>query len=151
MPVELTINVTGRPKRDIIEMAREFAGLAGYEFDATPEEVASHLRRLDVMMAVWPFNMLGYDAATYGSGLPEDPSGLPEDAIEAVANNLALRIAPGLGASLSIEARSALALSTNYVTSKYGGGPPTMPLAQSTVRGAGHPHRVPFISEIVED
>lgn len=150
MPV-LTINVAGRPKRDLIEMAREFAGLAGYEFDATPEEIASHLRKLDVMMAAWPWSELGYDAATYGSGLPEDPTGIPDDAVEGVANNLALRIAPGLGASLSGEARAALAVSTNYVTSKYGGAPPTMPIAYNTPRGAGHPHRVPFISESLED
>jgi hypothetical protein len=31
------------------------------------------------MMAEWPWNLMGYNAADYGAGLPEDESGLAED------------------------------------------------------------------------
>jgi tail accessory factor len=148
--VVLTINVTGRPKRDIIEMAREFAGLAGFEFGSEAEEIASHLRELDTMMAEWPWDGLGYDPATYGSGLPEDLSGIPADAVGAVSKHLGLRIAPGLGATLSAEAKAQLARAYGAICSKYGGSPPTMPLAQLTVRGSGARRMEPFVSETIE-
>ncbi len=51
MTVVLTINVAGRPKRDLIEMMREFCGQSGFDFELTAEEVASDLRLLDTMMA----------------------------------------------------------------------------------------------------
>jgi hypothetical protein len=148
MPVTLTINVAGRPKRDIIEMAFEFCGSAGYEFGRTPEEIASALRELDAMMAEEPWDQLGYDPAIYGSGRPEDPSGLANSSISAVSKYLGLRIAPGMGATLSPAANAALTRSYNLLFASIA-TIPTQPLAPNTVRGSGArtPFRLPFITE----
>lgn len=149
MPTVLPLPpVTGRPKRDIIEMMREFCGQAGFDFEMTPEEVASDLRLLDTMMAEHPFNLMGYDAATYGSGLPEEPSGLAEIDVQAVVTSLALRRAPGLGSSLAPEARAVIASAYSSACSRYATIPAAL-LAPHTPRGSGNrwPALSPFINE----
>ena len=151
MPVVLTINVGGRPKRDIIEMMREFCGQAGFVFELTAEEMASDLRLLDTMMAEWPWNTLGYDAATYGSGLPEDPSGLAEQDVPAVFMHLALRRAPLLGASMPPEAAASISRAFNSVCSRAAAASmPTALLATDTPRGLGRRRLEPFITETGE-
>lgn len=127
----------GRPKRDIIELAFDDCGLAGYEFDRTPEEQSMALRKLNALMLEHPWNQLGYTQPAYGVGLAEEPSGLPDDAINAVAQYLALRIVPGIGATLSAEQRATMARSLVLLQSQYA-VIPTMNLANSTVRGSGH-------------
>lgn len=141
--------VQGRPKRDIVEMMREFCGQAGYEFELTADEVASDLRLLDTMMAEWPWNRMGYDPATYGSGLPEDPSGLSEEDIPAVFMHLAQRRCPGLGASLPPEGRAQMKKAYASACSRYA-TVPVMPHARNTVRGSGSRGmwRDPFINEV---
>ena len=148
MPVVLTLPVSGRPKRDLIEMMREFCGQAGFDFELTPEEVASDLRLLDTMMAEHPFNLMGYDAATYGSGLPEDPSGLAEIDVQVVVTSLAVRRAPGLGSSLAPEARAAQSAAYTSACSRYA-SVPTALIAPNTPRGAGARRfwTAPFITE----
>jgi hypothetical protein len=136
----------GRPKRDIIEMALEFCGLAGYQFQLTPEEIASTLRLLDTMMAEWPWKLLGYNAADYGAGLPEDESGLSEEDIPAVFMALAQRRAPLLGAQLPQEARGAMSASYNSVCSRMA-VMPTALISPSSVRGSGTRRLTPFITE----
>lgn len=101
----------GRIKRDIIELAFDDCGLAGYEFDRTPEEQNMALRKLNAMMLEWPWSQLGYAQPTYGVGRAEDASGLPDEAVNAVAQYLALRIAPGIGNTLSPEQRASMARS----------------------------------------
>lgn len=144
MPV-LTLPATGRTKRDIIEMMREFCGQAGFEFELTPEEAASDVRLLDTMMAEWPWNLTGYSR---GLSLPDEPSGLAEVDVPAVFMELALRRAPGLGKSLSPEARAAMARSNAALHARYS-TILTQPLAQNTVRGSGTTwfRRSPFINE----
>lgn len=70
-------------------------GIADYEFDITPEELSSGVRRLDAMMAHWSdMNLkLSYNSG----GGPEDDSGVPSVADEAVIMNLAIRLAPSYG------------------------------------------------------
>lgn len=136
MPVVLTINVAGRPKRDLVEMMREFCGQAGFDFELTPEEVASDLRLLDTMMAEHPFNLMGYSAASYGAGLPEDPSGIADIDVQAVVSNLAIRRAGGLGQGLSPEARATASTTYNSACSRYA-TVPTARLAPNTPRGSG--------------
>ncbi len=150
MTFTLTI-VGGKPKRDIIQMAREFCSLAGYEFGDTPEEEASHLRELDAMMAEEPWDLLGYDPATYGSGRPEDPSGIPNWALSAVSKYLGLRIAPGLAKSVTPEAKAALAISYSKLVSRLS-VIPSMP-RRNTPRGSGNSYWStwrPFINEYYE-
>src|SRR5690242_8894406 len=115
MTITVSIPVSGTAKRNLIEMAREFCSLAGYQFEGTPEEDASHLRELDAMMAEEPWNTLGYDPATYGSGRPEDPSGLAASSLSAVSKYLGLRIAPGLAKTIRPEAKAVLVRSYNLL------------------------------------
>jgi hypothetical protein len=145
--VTLTI-YGGRLKRDIIEMALEFCGTAGFEFEHTPEEIASTMRLLDVMMAEYPWNTLGYNGAPYGAGLPEEESGLAEQNIAPAFMHLALRKAPNMGAALSPEAKASIARSYSELVSRVAAASmPTMYLAPNSPRGSGRRRLEPFITE----
>lgn len=147
MPVILTLPATGRTKRDIIELAFEYCGQAGFEFETSPEEVASAVRLLDTMMAEWPWNLTGY---VRGNSLPEEPSGLADEDVPAVFMELALRRAPGLGKSLSPEARATMSRSATSIRSRYS-SILTQPMDHNTVRGSGMSwrRRRAFINESV--
>jgi hypothetical protein len=147
MAVTLQINDVGPPKRDLIEMAFEECGSAGYEFERTPEEVSAALRKLNAMMGEWPWNQLGYPIPTYGIGLPEELSGIAPENVQAVALHLAMRIAPNMGASLSAETKAAMTRSFNLLASRYA-TPPTALIALNTPRGTGHRGRSTFIREL---
>lgn len=133
----VTISIpSGRPKRDIIELAFDDCGLAGYEFDRTPEEQTVALRKLNALMLEHPWNKLGYTQPAYGVGLAEEPSGLPDDTINAVAQYLALRIAPGIGNSLSDETKRSMARSLMTLQSEYA-VVPVMEVPGNTNLGSG--------------
>ncbi len=127
----------GRPKREILELAFDDCGLAGYEFDRTPEEQSMALRKLNAMMAEHPWSLLRYNQPDYGSGLAEGASGIPDFAINTVAQYLALRIAPGIGISLPPEQRATMARSLMTLQSELA-AVPTVALPGNTVRGSGH-------------
>lgn len=86
-------------RRDIIIQAYAELGLAEYNFDLSAEELATARRRLDSMMAQWETLVsIGY----YMPSNPDDSdvddqTNLPQGVIDAVALNLALQLAPGLG------------------------------------------------------
>lgn len=147
MAVTIQINDVGPPKRDLIEMAFEECGSAGYEFERTPEEVSSALRKLNAMMGEWPWNQLGYPLPTYGLGLPEELSGIGPENVQAVALHLAMRIAPNMGATLPPETRAAMTRSFNMLCSRYT-TPPASYMASNTLRGMGHRGRTTFIREL---
>ena len=139
----MTITISlpaGRPKRDIIELAFDDCGMAGYEFDRTPEEQGMALRKLNAMMAEWPWSNLGYAQPSYGAGQVEGPSGIPDFAISAVAQYLALRIAPGMGASISSETRASMAHSRATLFGQIA-TIPDMALPGNTPRGQGERFR----------
>lgn len=97
-------------KGQLQDMAFEEIGLAGYAFDATAEEQASGLRRLDSLMARWagPGMHLdvGYNFPTaVGNSNRADVSGVPDMCLDAVVVELALATAPGIGKTLSLETR----------------------------------------------
>lgn len=134
------ITPTTATKRTIVGMAFEEIGLAGYEFDATPEEQFSALRRLDVLMARWRTQSLdlGYNfPAQVGNGDLDDPSNIPDDALDAVVTTLALRIMPAIGKSMSAESNRAYAESMTALRAAYGSTIPIRELPHSTPRGAG--------------
>ncbi len=147
MAVTLQINDVGPPKRDLIEMAFEECGSAGYEFERTPEEVAAALRKLNAMMGEWPWSQLGFPIPTYGLGLPEELSGIAPENVQAVVLHLALRLAPNMGATLSPETRAAMTRSFNLLASQHT-VPPTSYIALNTPRGSGHRRRSTFIREL---
>lgn len=87
-------------KRQICEEMYAELNLAGYTFDIQPEEMQRACRRLDLMMAMWislGINV-GYALALDPTSTdPDQDSGLPLSAIDAVVCNLALAMCPGEG------------------------------------------------------
>ena len=96
----------------ILDLMFEECGRAGYEFDRTSSEDASALRRLDALMSEWQAQgiYLNYNfPAVLGQSQPTDAAGVPDAVVNTVALAGALRIAPGMGKTLSPETRKALA------------------------------------------
>lgn len=113
-----TLGPSTSTKRQIVEMAYEECSLAGYEFNVTPEELFSGLRKLDALMAEWAASSkdLGYNfPATFGGGDLEDYSGVPDAAVQGVAISLAMRLAPAMGKQMSAESRASLARSMDTI------------------------------------
>lgn len=96
-------------KRQLAADALGAIGIADYEFDVTPEEQLMTVRRLDVMMATWEARgvRVGYlFPATADGSDPDDDSGLPDSAVETVFLNLAIRVAPSFGKTVSAELKT---------------------------------------------
>jgi hypothetical protein len=81
---------------------------------------------------------LGYNApAVLGGGDLDDPSGIPDDAVNASAITLAFRVCPAIGKTMSVESRAAYASAMDLLRARY---MPKLerPLPRSTPIGAGH-------------
>lgn len=128
-------------KRQVLEMAYEECALSGYEFNVTPEELFTGLRRMDAMMAQWTAEGMGlnYNApATFGGGDLEDYTGIPDAAINGVAITLAKAIAPYMGKAMSAESRSRLAAAMDTIRAITAAARMrTVPYKYGTIRGAG--------------
>lgn len=111
----------GYSKRQFIAAAFEEIGLASYAFDLQPEQQQSALRRLDSMMADWNGKgiRLGYPipGSPQFSDLDE-PSEVPDSANEAIITNLALRLAPSYGKTVSSNTQATAKDSYNTVLSR---------------------------------
>lgn len=95
-------------KRQIVLEALGELAMQAYDFDVSPEEVATAVRRLDVMMATWETKgaRVGYRfPATAEGSDPDAESGIPDSAVETVVANLAIRLAPGFGKTVSAETK----------------------------------------------
>jgi len=96
-------------KREIVLNAFEEVGLASYNFDLQPEQMQAGLRRLDNMMATWNSRglRLGYPLtdSPAGSDLDQDAN-VTDEAIEAIVGNLAIRLAPILGKTVSPDTKA---------------------------------------------
>lgn len=128
-------------KRQIVEMAYEECSLAGYEFNLTPEETFSGLRKLDAMMAEWTVSSrdLGYNMpTTFGGGDLDEASGIPDAAISGTAISLAMAIAPAMAKVMSAETRSRLSISMTVIRAMCAKVPRSQKWARSTVAGAGN-------------
>lgn len=131
--------VSTATKRAVVEMAYEECSLAGYEFDRTPEEYFTGLRRLDALMREWePTLPLGYNFPdAFGGGDLDEPIGIPDQALDVAAKYLALRIYPVMGkemAPTSVYALSA-GLSALRAQAQF---VPRVTLPAYTVRGMGN-------------
>lgn len=128
----IVLDGTGKPKSDLVEGAYEFCGLNGFEYERTPEEMTSGLRILNDLMAelLGDGIDLGYDFPTYGDGLLEEPSGIPDSAVGAIKKLLAQSICPGLGASLGDDGKAALVRSVTKLASRVAIAPPARVPAQ---------------------
>ena len=86
--ITLSLPAGGRLKSDILDLAFDDCGAAGFAFDRTPEEQSAALRKLNALMLERPWSLLGYRQPTYGAGLPEEQSGIPDFAFNTVAQYL---------------------------------------------------------------
>ncbi len=128
-------------KLDLIGSAFEEIGLAGYEYDLTPDEQASALRRLDALMATW--NGMGI---RIGYALPSAPgtsdindqSGITDNAYEAVYTALAIRLAPTFGKAVSNETRIAAKRAYDALLARVMSDPPRVQLPATMPAGAGN-------------
>jgi hypothetical protein len=134
---QIVLDGTGATKSSLIEGAYEYCGLNGFEFERTPEEMTTGLRHLNALMAEWLDDGidLGFDFPTYANGLLEEPSGVPRSAEGVIHQMLAQRLAPTLGATLSEDAKAALAKSYQALRSRTAAAPPSLITA----------HRIPSL------
>ena len=140
----------GVTKGSIVETAFEYCGLAGYEFERTPEEMASGVRQLALMMMDMP--TVPYNFVDYGFGLPEEGSNLENKDVSGVTFMLALRLATLFGKTLPPEFfvmanPSIYAFKARYAVI------PQQDYRDGTIRGAGaRLWRGPFFpSQLEED
>lgn len=143
------LNPSTTTKRTLVNMAFEEMTLAAYEFDATPEEQVSAVRRLDGLMAEWAGPGvaidLGYNfPAAFGQGDIDDPTNIPDSVVNTVVMQLALRLAPAIGKTLSAETKLSMAHGMIALRAAYA-VIPTVSLPDGTVRGSGARRRWPFV------
>jgi hypothetical protein len=100
----------GWTKRQIIEQAFEEIGLASYVYDLSADQLESALRRLDMMVASWHSKNIeiGYPLTTspQNSNIDEETQ-TSLNSNEALALNLAVRLAPSYGKTLAPETKVA--------------------------------------------
>lgn len=93
----------GWSKRQLVNEAYGELALQGYEFDLSPEEVQTALRRMDTMVATWEAKgvRIGYAfPSSPDDSNPDTDAGIPDSAVEAVYMNLAVRLAASNGKQL---------------------------------------------------
>jgi hypothetical protein len=140
--VQITLSETGPRKSDLVEQAYGYCGLNEFEYERTPEEMTTGLKRLNALLARLAKRGidLGFTFPTYGNGLLEEPSGIPDDVVEPVCALLAQRLAPALGATLSDDAKAVLATAMQDLYANYASAPPTM-LTSARLPSSGVRHR----------
>jgi hypothetical protein len=97
-------------KLELIHGAYAELGLAEYVFDISPDEIATGLQRLDRMAAEFETKgiRVGYNLPpSVRDSNEKDEAGIPDWAESAFITNLALRLAPTLGKSVSVDTRIA--------------------------------------------
>lgn len=99
----------GWTKQEFIDQAFTENGLAPQVFNVDPDKMVAALRNLDSMMATWYGRgiRLGYPLpSSPGDSNPDDDTGVPDSANEAIYLNLAIRLAPSCGKTVSIETKA---------------------------------------------
>jgi hypothetical protein len=97
-------------KVQLVKGALAEIGLSDYAFELSTDQIDQGLARLDAMMAEWNGRgiRLGYPIASDPSMIDANTdSGIPDVAYEAVITNLAIRLAPSYGKTVSSDTRIA--------------------------------------------
>ena len=130
----------GYTRRQFVTAAYAEIGLASYVFDLEPEQLELACQRLDSMMAQWNGRglRLGYPLP----GSPEltaldTETNVPDAANEAIITGLAVRIAPGLGKSVSPDTKMMAKAGYDMLLSR-AAMPPEMQLTGNVPLGAGN-------------
>ena len=134
-------------KRDIITDAFAELGLAAYIYDLQPEQLETAKRSLDRMMATWGGQgiVVGYPLGTASD--IDDETNAPDWALEAMVQNLALRIAPGFGKTVSPDTKAAASMALNVLGARRVAMVPMVPDTMAIPAGAGGVFRAVFLSE----
>lgn len=147
----------GWTKREIVNQAFEEIGLAGYVFDLQPQQIESAIRRLDAMMATWNGKglRLGYPVpSTPGAGDPDQQTNVSDMAVEAMILNLAVRIAPIYGKTVSPDTKATAKGAYNQLMAQAARPIEMQKDAWSIPAGAGNKgwreDREPFLREAKE-
>lgn len=126
-------------KGEIVRDAFTEMGIASYEFDVSPEEIITAIRRLDTMMAQWEIDgiRLSYpQPSSAGGSAPGDASNVPDYALEAMITNLAIRLAPSYGKGISPDTKTT---AKNALTSILNRSAMPIPQQKLTMpKGAGY-------------
>ena len=138
-------------KREFVAAAYAELGLASYAFDLDPSEVDLAMRRMDSMMAGWNAQgiMLGYPLPTNptDSNLSESTT-VPDSANEAVITNLAVKLAPGLGKTVSPDTKVTAKQTYNILLSR-AAMPAEIQLSQLPSGAGNKSNDAPFTAEPV--
>jgi len=136
-------------KREIITQAFGELGLASYVFNLTAEELQDAMRRLDTLMGLCTtrniiFTTVYPQPATYGAGDLDDDTNAPDDALEPMYLNLAIRLAPSFGKTPSPDTRAAAKAGYTTMLGQYVVGAQVK--LTKTIKGAGAKDSInPFI------
>lgn len=138
---QIVLDGTGKTKAALVEMAYEHCGLSGAQFERTPEEMVAGLRAMNAVAAelLGEGVDLGYDFPTYGDGLLEEPSGIADADVSALALLTAQRLASGLGVEIAASTQGAMNRSLTSLRSRYATMPTIAPRNSPT--GAGWKRR----------
>lgn len=138
-------------KREIIASALGEIGLAGYIFDATPEQLEDARSRLDRLFAGWDGVgiRVGYN---FGTNIDAE-SGIPNTAEECAYTHLALRIAPSYGKMVSPDTKVAAKNGFNALYAARRPMPqaprsPALPLGAGNRRGVLNEQYFPDTTEV---
>ena len=107
-------------KRDIVSMAFQEIGLSAYVFDLQPQQIEGALRQLDMMMATWNGKgvRIGYPLPSApGDSDLDQPTNVPDMALEAMYLNLAIRISSGYGKTVSPDTKASAKRAYNQMLS----------------------------------
>ena len=130
----------GYSKRQFVEAALTEIGLASYPFDAYPEQMETALRRLDAMIETWNGRGVRIGYAIPGSPQNSDldtPTGVPDWCNEAIITELAIRLAPSFGKTISVDTRVTAKQAFNTMLAR-SMQPPQVQLPGNTPLGAGN-------------
>jgi hypothetical protein len=126
--------------RQLVEAAFEEIGLASFSVDLQPDQLQSALRKLDMMMAEWNGKgiRLGYPipSTALGNDL-EASSNIPDSANNAVVTNLAVRLAPSYGKTVSMETKIAAKMGYDVLSAR-ASKIPEYSISGMMPRGAGN-------------
>lgn len=94
-------------KGELADAALEEIGIAEYNFDISPEQRQSVIRRLDMMMAEWDARdiHLSFPISKSTTPDPGEEANIPDWAGKAVVTNLAIEIAPSYGKVVPMETK----------------------------------------------
>lgn len=128
-------------KRQIVDIAMDALGLGPEVYTLSPDDVAAGVRRLDAMMATWSAQGLrmGYPVEVGPDDAdPSADTGIPASAVEAVALQLAVKMAPSFGKVVAPETRIEATRAKIAIDAVFGQLPPKIGLAAGIPMGAGY-------------